>query len=123
MLDDDDTSKLTAALQRTRDRLKKLKQSSAQDDAAERVLRMTQTQAPEPIKYDKSGAEFIGTFSDDVTTNSNIILNETSEFCRHLGAWRASEASGPTETVPKEILDFEDSLKTDSTREFEKNNK
>merc|ERR1712198_668634 len=33
--DDDDTSKLTAALQRTRDRLKKLKQSSAQDDAAE----------------------------------------------------------------------------------------
>ena len=110
-------------MQRTRDRLKKLKQSSAQDDAAERVLRMTQTQAPETIKYDKTGAEFIGTFSDDVTTNSNIILNETSEFCRHLGAWRASEASGTTETVPKEILDFEDSLKTDSTREFEKNNK
>lgn len=114
---------MTAALQRTRDRLKKLKHSSAQDDVAERVLRITQTQTPDTTKYDKTGAEFIGTFADDVATNSNIILNETSEFCRHLGAWRSSEASGPTETVPKEILDFEDSLKTESTREFEKSNK
>ena len=84
---------------------------------------MTQTQALDATKFDRTGAEFIGTFSDDVKTNSNIILNETSEFCRHLGAWRSSEASGMTETVPKEILDFEDSLKVDSTREFERSNK
>ena len=122
-VDDDDTSKLTAALQRTRDRLKKLKQSSGEDDIAEKVLKITQSQLPEVQKYDRTGAEFIGTFADDATTNSNIILNETSEFCRHLGAWRSSETSGMVESVPKEILDFEDSLKEESTLEFEKNNR
>jgi hypothetical protein len=38
--------------------------------------------------------------------------NETSEFCRHLGAWRANEATGLGESVSKDILDFESSLKT-----------
>ena len=113
---------MTAALQRTRDRLKKLKKCSGEDDVAEKVLQLAQNQLPDNQKYDRTGAEFIGTFSDDATANSNIILNETSEFCRHLGAWRASEASGMTEIVPKEILEFEDSLKGDSTKEFEKNN-
>ena len=113
---------MNAALQRTRNRLKNLKKSSVEEDVAERVLKMTQIEPTDNSKYDKTGAEFIGTFADDTATNSNIILNETSEFCRHLGAWRSSEASGMTESVPKEILDFEDSLKGDSTREFEKNN-
>jgi len=58
-----------------------------------------------------TGAEFIGTFADDAASNRQIILNETSEFCRHLGAWRASETTGMGETVSKEILDFESSLK------------
>ena len=87
------------------------------------MLKITQTQPQDTQEYDNTGAEFIGTFADDVTTNSNIILNETSEFCRHLGAWRSSEASGMTESVSKEILDFEDSLKGDSTRQFEENNR
>ena len=56
-----------------------------------------------------TGAEFISTFADD-KQNSNIILNETSEFCRHLGAWRSHEASGLGESVSKDILDFEQSL-------------
>ena len=56
-----------------------------------------------------TGAEFISTFADDKQT-SNIILNETSEFCRHLGAWRSHEASGLGESVSKDILDFEQSL-------------
>ena len=37
-------------------------------------------------------------------------MNETSEFCRHLGAWRSHEASGLGESVSKDILDFEQSL-------------
>ena len=58
-----------------------------------------------------TGAEFIGTFADDAASNRQIILNETSEFCRHLGAWRANETTGMGESVSKEILDFESSLK------------
>ena len=58
-----------------------------------------------------TGAEFIGTFADDVSSNTNIILNETSEFCRHLGAWRANEVTGMGESVSKDILEFESSLK------------
>ena len=56
--------------------------------------------------------EFIGTFADDISSNQNIILNETSEFCRHLGAWRANETTGMGESVSKDILDFESSLKS-----------
>lgn len=49
-----------------------------------------------------NGAEFIGTFADDDTFDKNIILNETSEFCRNLGAWRASEiSSGLGEPISK----------------------
>ena len=58
-----------------------------------------------------TGAEFIGTFADDISSNTNIILNETSEFCRHLGAWRANEVTGMGESVSKDILEFESSLK------------
>ena len=110
-------------MQRTRDRLKRLKKNTVDDDIAEKVLRITQSQPQEVQEYHNTGAEFIGTFADDAKTNSNIILNETSEFCRHLGAWRASEASGMAEGVPKEILDFEDSLKEKSTKQFEENNR
>ena len=47
ILDNDDTSKLTAALQRTRDRLKKLKKCSGEDDVAEKVLRLAQNHLPD----------------------------------------------------------------------------
>ena len=108
-LDDDDTSKLTAALQRTKNRLKNLKKSSVEEDVAERVLKMTKIQPQVNPKYDNTGAEFIGTFADDTATNSNIILNETSEFCRHLGAWRSSEASGMrNNTFCKFMMFFQD---------------
>merc|ERR1719376_1963280 len=55
---------------------------------------------------------------DDVKSNANIILNETSEFCRNLGAWQTTSgresarhtgASDETQVAP-EILEFEDSL-------------
>ena len=51
-IEDDDTTKLTAALQSTRDRLKKLKKASVQDDAADSVLKITQTQAPDATKFE-----------------------------------------------------------------------
>ena len=56
-----------------------------------------------------SGAEFITTFSDDIRSNDNIILNETSEFCRNLGAWQTGGSAKKSE-VAQEILDFEESL-------------
>ena len=62
-------------------------------------------------KFKSTLSEFIGTFADDVTSNKNIILNETSEFCRHLGAWRSNEVTGMGESVSKDILEFESSLK------------
>lgn len=61
-----------------------------------------------------TGAEFIGTFADDIASNQNIILNETSEFCRHLGAWRANESTGMGEPVSSDLLEFESSLKESS---------
>jgi U4/U6.U5 tri-snRNP-associated protein 1 len=53
---------------------------------------------------DTSGSAFIATFDDDAEAQSRIILNETAEFCRNLGArslssgdefWRSS-APGPS---------------------------
>jgi len=62
-----------------------------------------------------SGAEFITTFSDDIRSNDNIILNETSEFCRNLGAWQTGGTAKKSE-VAQEILDFEESLQGSKSR-------
>ena len=61
--------------------------------------------------YQDMFARVATAFADDAASNRQIILNETSEFCRHLGAWRANETTGMGESVSKEILDFESSLK------------
>lgn len=114
--DEEDDLQLQKALARTR-RLKQRVAAAAtgegEEDVADKVLKLT-SEMPAELEP-SSGAEFIGTFSDD--KKSNIILNETSEFCRHLGAWQTSNAlsgggANPANAVSKEILDFEDSLTT-----------
>lgn len=74
-----------------------------EDSAANRIADIASSMpSEENLGGTSNGAEFIGTFADDVTFDNNIILNETSEFCRNLGAWRASEiSSGLGEAVPK----------------------
>ena len=63
-----------------------------------------------------TGAEFINTFADDKNFNSQFItINETSEFCRNLGAWQSHGGTGLGDKVPKEIQDFEDEM-TDRSR-------
>lgn len=111
-VDEDDDCELQNALSKAR----RLKQRVKVEDVGDKIL--------ETLKVEKedssltSGAEFINTFSDDQPSN-NIILNETSEFCRHLGAWRSHEASGlGGEGVSRDILEFESSL-TDNQRRSE----
>ncbi|XP_040567590.1 U4/U6.U5 tri-snRNP-associated protein 1 [Lepeophtheirus salmonis] len=71
--------------------------------------------------YSSSGAELIGTFADDEKNSKNIILNETSEFCRNLGAWTSNYGSYEAkDTSSSSVLEeFEDSLKSSSTKNRE----
>ena len=115
---DDDDMDLQAALRKAR----KLKQRKQFDE--DRTAKLLEENGLTTVKdepdndelgHESTGAEFISTFSDD-KQSSNIILNETSEFCRHLGAWRSHEGTGLGESVSKDILDFEQSLSSTNRR-------
>ena len=74
---------------------------------------------------DVTGSEFIATFEEHQSTmmGGKIILNETAEFCRNLGARYADELALKKERVKEEVaqdlLEFEDSLKTSATKRLE----
>ncbi len=102
----DDNRDLELALKKAR-RLKQKR--TVEEDKTARLIEENRQYIKDEPEYETTGAEFINTFTDD-KTNSNIILNETSEFCRHLGAWRSHEGTGLGESVSKDILDFEKSL-------------
>lgn len=62
--------------------------------------------------------------------SSNIILNETAEFCRNLGARQYNDfeerkkannarKDEDSKNVDDELLDFEESLKSKETRQYE----
>ena len=109
---EDDDLELQKALKKAR-RIKQKKLISEEDRTAALMIK------DEPMESD-TGAEYINTFADDTNTNSQFItINETSEFCRNLGAWRSHEVSGLGHKVPKEIRDFEDEVSS-STRHHRK---
>lgn len=118
-VDDEETDlDLQLALQKAR-KIKQRKRFLDEDRTAklmeENGLSMIKTE-PE---NESTGAEFINTFADDKNTNFNVItMNETSEFCRNLGAIRSYEASGYTDKVPKEIRDFESELSSSKHRKY-----
>lgn len=63
--------------------ISRLQQKKVVADAADIVISGIKE---EPIKQeDFTGSEFIATFEEDNQKNA-IILNETAEFCRNLGA-------------------------------------
>jgi U4/U6.U5 tri-snRNP-associated protein 1 len=113
-VDLDDDLDLQRALRKTR-RLKQRKQIDEEIRAKheQHDLKMKEELEDE---NESTGAEFINTFADDKTINPNLILNETSEFCRQLGAWRSHEGTGLGESVSSDILDFEKSLTSSSSR-------
>ena len=119
---DDDDRDLQLALKKAR----KIKQKKfISDDHAATLLEQsgfTMKQETEDDDLEAStGAEFINTFEDDKNLNSEFItINETSEFCRNLGAWQAHGASGLMNQVPKEIREFEDEM-TDYSRKTREN--
>eukprot|EP00096_Caligus_rogercresseyi_P006879 TRINITY_DN2385_c0_g1_i1.p1 TRINITY_DN2385_c0_g1~~TRINITY_DN2385_c0_g1_i1.p1 ORF type:complete len:865 (+),score=360.53 TRINITY_DN2385_c0_g1_i1:3-2597(+) len=93
------------------------KKKAAKPDIGDLLLRQKEEDPPmESEAFTSSGAELIGTFADDEINSKNIILNETSEFCRNLGAWTTAHL-GPSQAANSShsILDeFEDSLKRGS---------
>lgn len=105
--DADDVS-LQSALGKAR-RMKQLKDRAR--DQAEKVAQIAAKTANLKEEHLVSGAEFIQTFEDD-KRKGKIIMNETSEFCRNLGAWQSSEASDAfvKEEVHQDLLEFEESL-------------
>ena len=126
IIDDEDLAKIKVEdddldLQFALSKARKLKQRKQFDeDRTAKLLEengLTIKDEPEEDIFgqESTGAEFISTFADD-KQNSNIILNETSEFCRHLGAWRSHEGTGLGESVSKDILDFEKSLTNVTSR-------
>jgi len=117
---DDDDRELQLALRKAR-KIKQKKRVIDNDDRAAALLQENGlTIKSEPDADDEiegsTGAEFINTFADDKNFNSQFItINETSEFCRNLGAWQSHGGTGLGDKVPKEIQDFEDEM-TDRSR-------
>ena len=109
-VEDDDDLHLQRALKKAR-RIKQRKNIFEEDRTAKLLEENGLTIKDEPVDGESStGAEFINTFEDDNLKNQFITINETSEFCRNLGAWRSHEASGLGNKVPKEIREFEDEI-------------
>ena len=101
---DDDDLDLQLALRKAR-RIRQRQVVKDEDHTAKLIEAIKE----EPID-ESTGAEFINTFENDQKISSNIILNQTSEFCRSLGATRSYEGTGLGESVHQDIRDFEDSL-------------
>jgi len=102
--DEEDDLHLQLALKKARKIKQKRNVSLKPEDLIDQIKE-------EPDEAETNGAEFIQTFADDRQWSNNVItMNETSEFCRQLGALKSYEPSGLTDKVPKEIRDFEQNL-------------
>ena len=104
-LEEDDDLDLQLALRKAR-RLKQRKRNVQEED--DHAAKLIEAIKDEPIDV-STGAEFIQTFDNEKLASSNIILNETSEFCRSLAS-RSYEGTGLGDSVHQDIRDFENSL-------------
>merc|ERR1719507_1462310 len=119
-VDDEDDMGLEMALKKAR----RIKQKShvIKKDVVDLVLAEPKIKREEE---DVTGSEFIATFEEHQSSvgGGKIILNETAEFCRNLGARYADELALKKERVKEEVaqdlLEFEDSLKTSATKSLE----
>ena len=127
-VEDEDDLGLELALSKAR----RLKQKKVVKDGAERILEaVKQEPRIKQEEEDVTGSEFINTFEEQNLTGT-IILNETAEFCRNLGARHMSEMQEKFERrhgqshhhhqhdpVDDDLRDFEESLKSSSTKQHE----
>ena len=119
-VEDEDDMGLEMALKKAR----RIKQKShvIKKDVVDLVLAEPKIKREEE---DVTGSEFIATFEEHQSTmmGGKIILNETAEFCRNLGARYADDLALKKERVKEEVaqdlLEFEDSLKTSATKSLE----
>lgn len=121
--DEEDDLDLAIALQKAR-RLKQ--KSNRQKDVADLIKE--EVEKNPTIKQEQSeltGSEFISTFDDDtaIKGNKQIILNETAEFCRNLGArqvsYETASKSKPhtQDEVDDDLREFEESLSRGKAKE------
>ena len=110
-LEEEDDLDLQLALRKAR-RLKQRKKNNVQDE--DHAAKLIEAIKDEPIDV-STGAEFIQTFDNEKLSGSNIILNETSEFCRSLAS-RSYEGTGLGDSVHQDIREFENSLLTNSRK-------
>merc|ERR1719471_1874115 len=119
-VEDEDDMGLEMALKKAR----RIKQKShvIKKDVVDLVLAEPKIKREEE---DVTGSEFIATFEEHQSSigGGKIILNETAEFCRNLGARYADELALKKERVKEEVaqdlLEFEDSLKSSATKRTE----
>ena len=91
----EDDMGLETALKKAR----RLQQRKAVTDVADRV--MSEVKIEIKKEEEVTGSEFIATFEEDAAEQT-IILNETAEFCRNLGA-RAISAQAESRQGPADI--------------------
>ena len=117
--DDEDDEELANALQRTRRQRQK-------EDVVDRIMQVKQKIKEEQDEDMTAGSEFIPTFEDDQRDEGGIILNETAEFCRNLGARQMSliheqqqqhqqqQSDSEDEGLHQDLAEFEASLKSNN---------
>jgi len=84
---------------------RKLTKVKTVDHVAEEVLRDSRENTVEMEEEGGDGAHY-----------SDLVIDQTQEFCRGLGEVGSYEQSGLGETVDKELLDFEKSLESERMR-------
>jgi len=84
---------------------RKLTKVKTVDSVAEDVLRDSRENTVEMDDENGDGAHY-----------SDLVIDQTQEFCRGLGEVGGYELSGMGETVDKELLDFEKSLESERMR-------
>ena len=110
-LEEEDDLDLQLALRKARRLKQRMKNNVKDEDHAAELIEAIKD---EPTDV-STGAEFIQTFDNEKLSGSNIILNETSEFCRSLAS-RSYEGTGLGDSVHQDIREFENSLLTKSRK-------
>lgn len=118
-LEDEGDMGLEAALNRAR----KLKQKRENTDVAEQILEeiKAEPKVKQETEEDLTGSELIGTFEEEEDGQQGrfgkpLIMNETVEFCRNLGArqfndqFERGQKIKQESSVSKDLLEFEESL-------------
>ncbi|TRY71736.1 hypothetical protein TCAL_08157 [Tigriopus californicus] len=118
-LEDEGDMGLEAALNRAR----KLKQKRENTDVAEQILEeiKAEPKVKQETEEDLTGSELIGTFEEEEDGHQSqfgkpLIMNETVEFCRNLGArqfndqFERGQKIKQESSVSKDLLEFEESL-------------